>query len=104
MKKLFLLLPAFLLVVGCASEWSGEVRFKVRQIGEISSGPRVSLAVDGPEPKGLQGLISGGSATPDQFPADIKAGEIVICQVKQTDDNGFDGGNMKTTIGPCKRA
>lgn len=104
MRKLLLLLPAFLLVAGCASEWTGEVRFKVREIGEISSGPRISLDVDGPKPKGLQGQISAGGASPDQFPADIKPGEIVICQVKQTDDNGFDGGNMKTAVGPCKRA
>lgn len=103
MKKLFLLFAALLLLVGCASEWTGEVRFKVRRIGEITSGPRISLDVDGPEPKGLQGMITGGGATPDQFPADIKPGEIVICQVKQTDDNGFDGGNMKTAVGPCRR-
>ena len=62
MRKLLLLLPAFLLVAGCASEWTGEVRFKVREIGEITSGPRVSLDVDGEKPKGLQGVISGGGA------------------------------------------
>ena len=102
MKRLVLLLPVVLLLTGCAREWTGEVRFKVREIGQISSGPRISLDVDGPKPEGLERISTGG-ASPDQFPADIKPGEIVLCQVKQYDDNGFDSGDMKTTVGPCRR-
>jgi len=102
-KKSLLLLPAFLLLVGCSSEWNEEVRFKVREIGEITSGPRISLDVDGTPPKGTYGVIKTGGASPDQFPADIKVGELVICQVRQYDDNGFDGKDPKTTVGPCRR-
>ncbi|HEX6342879.1 hypothetical protein [Umezawaea sp.] len=102
MRKLFLLLPVVLLLSGCASEWSGEVRFKVREVREISSGPMVFLDVEGDKPTGLQ-LISAGSAEPDQLPADVKPGEVVVCQVKQTDDDNLDGGNTRTSVGPCRR-
>jgi hypothetical protein len=104
MRKLFLLLPVLLLLVGCSSEWNGEVRFKVRRIGEVTSGPLISLDVDGEAPKGSYGLITTGTAKPDQLPADIKPGELVVCQVRQYDDNGFDDVDPKTTVGPCRRA
>jgi len=104
MRGILLLLPAFLLLAGCSSEWKEDVRFKVREIGEISSGPLVVLDVDGEAPEGIHGRISTGSAKPDQFPADIKAGDLVVCQVRQYDDNGFDGKDPKTTVGPCRRA
>ncbi|MCS7480901.1 hypothetical protein ACFFQW_36520 [Umezawaea endophytica] len=103
MRKLVLLLPFLLLLTGCAQEWSGEVRFKVREIGEITSGPLVVLDVEGDKPTGIE-LISSGTAKPDQFPADIKPGDVVLCQVKQHDKDNLDGGNTRTTIGPCKRA
>jgi len=104
MRKLLLLLPVVLLLGACSSDWSGEVRFKVREIGKISSGPLVALDVDGEAPEGLTGRITAETATPDQLPADVKPGDLVVCQVKQHDDNGFDGGNTKTTVGPCRRA
>ena len=102
MKKLFLLLPVVLLLSGCAQEWSGEVQFKVRKIGEITSGPLVVLDVDGEKPKGIE-VISSATAKPDQFPADIKAGDVVVCQVKQYDKDNLDGGNTRTDVGPCRR-
>jgi nitrous oxide reductase accessory protein NosL len=103
MRKLVLLIPVVLLLAGCSQEWSGEVRFKVREIAEVSSGPLVALDVEGEKPKGIE-VISSATAKPDQFPADIKAGEIVVCQVKQTDEDNLDGGNTRTDVGPCRRA
>ncbi|PRY32713.1 hypothetical protein [Umezawaea tangerina] len=104
MRKLLLLVPVVLLLSGCASEWNGEVRFKVRTIGEISSGPVVALDVDGDKPSGTLEQLTSGVTKPDQLPAGVKVGDVVVCSVRQHDANGFDGGNTETAIGPCKRA
>lgn len=106
--RLLALLLACLVLAGCSS-WEGDVRFTVTRIdpGYESMGEkrpaRVVMDVDGEAPESAR-VASPEGADIDQFPADVKVGDKVICTVKTADDNGADGVDPKTTIGPCKRA
>jgi co-chaperonin GroES (HSP10) len=110
MRKLFPLLAIVLLLAGCAREWDGDLTFKVTKLTPASttkSGdvdpPYVNLDLDQAEPDSVTALGKKHGADLDQFPSDVKVGDQVVCQVNQYDENGFDGGNVKVTIGPCRR-
>jgi hypothetical protein len=102
------LLLACLVLAGCSS-WEGDVRFTVVRIdpGYESTGrtmpARVVMDLDGEAPKSAR-VASPEGADIDQFPADIKVGDKVLCAVKTADDNGLDDVDPKTTVGPCRRA
>jgi co-chaperonin GroES (HSP10) len=111
MRKLVTLLAIVLLLAGCARQWEGDLKFKVTRIGTPSESTvgnpvpaRVSLDLDQDEPNSVTALGKQHVADLDQFPSDVKVGDQVVCKVKQSDENGFDGGNVKVVIGPCKRA
>ncbi|CCH35452.1 hypothetical protein ABZ816_12685 [Actinosynnema sp. NPDC047251] len=97
------------LLVGCGSDWTGDVRFKVTRIaparesmGEAKK-PFVVLELDQEQPDGIPEITTEG-ADSDQFPADIKVGDVVVCTLHRSDDNGLDGVEAKQTVGPCRRA
>jgi type 1 fimbria pilin len=92
------------------SEWEGDVKFKVTRIApahEVVPGttapPYVVLALDQAEPKSIQKITTAG-ADEDQFPPGVKVDDSVVCKVRQYDDNSLDDVDMKTTVGPCRRA
>ncbi|WP_158847104.1 hypothetical protein [Saccharothrix deserti] len=98
------------LLVGCSSEWEEDVQFKVTRITpetEVTPGrtspPRAVLALDQEDPKGLVALNTA-SADLDQFPDGIKAGDVVICKVRQVEANNLDGLGAESTVGPCRMA
>jgi hypothetical protein len=104
MRPVLVLLVALLALAGCARDWGGDVRFKVRETVTLTSGRQiVALDVDGDAPADPIKKFTSASAAPDQFPADIKPGEVVVCAVAQHDANGFDSGELDTTVGPCRR-
>lgn len=110
MRKLVPLLAIVLLLAGCAREWEGDLAFKVTRIGTPSESTvgnpvpaRVSLELDQAEPNSVTALGKQHGADLDQFPSDVKVGDRVVCKVKQSDENGLDGGNVKVVIGPCER-
>ncbi|PSL55074.1 hypothetical protein B0I31_10531 [Saccharothrix carnea] len=95
------------LLVGCSSEWSGEVDFKVLKINPAyeSMGETkpsyVNLEIDQEQPGGIEQL-SKNSADLDQFPEGIKVGDLVVCSVRQSDQSGFDQEGVQTVVGPCR--
>ena len=97
-----------LALAGC-SDWEGEVRFKVTRIappyeslGKMRPA-HVVMDVVGEAPKSAR-VSSPSGADVDQFPADVKVGDEVLCKVSTVEDNGLDGKDPKTTVGPCRRA
>ncbi|GGP80911.1 hypothetical protein GCM10010185_63570 [Saccharothrix coeruleofusca] len=96
-------------LAGCGSEWEGEVRFEVTRIAPPyeSMGERkpehVVLALDQEVPDSVRGLQTTG-ADIDQFPEGVAVGDRVLCRVRQSDDNGLDGVDPTTTVGPCREA
>jgi hypothetical protein len=104
MRPVLVLLVTLLALAGCARDWSGDVRFKVRETMTLTSGKQiVTLDVDGAAPADPIRKFTTASAAPDQFPADVKPGEVVVCAVKQHDGNNLDGLDTETTVGPCRR-
>lgn len=98
------------LLAGCGSEWEEEVRFKVTRITpehEVTPGrtspPHVVLALDQEDPKGLTSLETAG-ADIDQFPAGIKVDDVVVCKVRQSEENNLDGLGPESEVGPCRMA
>lgn len=110
MRALVVLLAVVALVGACGTSSEGEVRFKVTGIQPPyeSMGKTkpeyVTMDVDEDLKDSPLRLGTKQGATKDQFPADIKVGDSVICKVRRTDDNGFDGVDPKTTVGPCQKA
>ncbi|MFJ6670751.1 hypothetical protein ACIQMJ_06540 [Actinosynnema sp. NPDC091369] len=95
------------LLVGCSSEWSGEVDFKVVKInppyesmGETKPS-YVNLELDQDQPGGIE-RIDKKSADLDRFPEGIKVGDLVVCTVRQSDQSGFDQEGVRTEVGPCR--
>ena len=98
------------LLVGCSADWEEEVRFKVTRITpetEVTPNrtlpPRAVLELDQDDPGGIV-TIKTVSAELDQFPDGIKAGDVVICKVRQVEDNNLDGLAPETEVGPCRSA
>jgi hypothetical protein len=96
-----------LALAGCSS-WEGDVRFKVTRIAppyESMGQMRPALVVMdvvGEAPKSAR-VSSPESAEIDQFPADVKVGDEVLCKVGTVEDNSLDDVGPKTAIGPCRR-
>ncbi|WP_440902311.1 hypothetical protein [Actinosynnema sp.] len=111
MRRLGIALLALgFLLTGCSSSWEGEVRFKVTEVlpeRENKSGqllkPHVLITLDQEMSKDEPALAKEG-ADLDQFPADVKAGDAVLCQVRSHDDNAFDDVGPKVTISSCRKA
>lgn len=98
------------LLVGCSAEWEEEVRFKVTRITpETEVTPnrtlpaRAVLELDQEDPGAIV-TITSASADIGQFPEGIKAGDAVICKVRQVEKNNVDGLEPETEIGPCRLA
>ncbi|MEV8441556.1 hypothetical protein AB0425_29595 [Actinosynnema sp. NPDC051121] len=98
------------LLVGCGRDWEEDVRFKVTRINpehETVPGrtapPYVVLALDQEDPKGLVPLDTAGAPI-DQFPAGIKVDDVVVCKVRQVEENNADGLEPETRVGPCRSA
>ncbi|MET1072314.1 MAG: hypothetical protein ABWY11_06665 [Umezawaea sp.] len=112
MRVLAALVAAALLLSGCSleREWKGDLAFEVTKInppytdksGE-SKPAFVLLELDQEQPDSFQALSRSQGAGIGDFPADVKVGDRVVCAVRQYDANGFDGGNVEVTIGPCRR-
>ncbi|CAL9667671.1 hypothetical protein SUDANB95_07288 [Actinosynnema sp. ALI-1.44] len=97
-----------MVLVGCGSEWTGELKFEVTRIAPAREGvggtkqPYVIMKLDQEQPDGLPKMDTAG-ADADQFPADIKVGDKVVCDFRRWDDNGLDGVDPKQEVGPCRR-
>ncbi|NUT47369.1 MAG: hypothetical protein HOV94_08665 [Saccharothrix sp.] len=98
------------LLVGCGSDWEEEVRFKVTRITpehEVVPGrtspAHVVLELDQDDPGALVPLDTAG-ADIDQFPEGIKAGDAVVCKVRQVEKNNLDGLEPESAVGPCRAA
>lgn len=109
-RILIALATPLLLVAACAYNEEGDVRFKVTGIqppyesmGKMRP-QYVTMDVDQDMKDSPLGLGTTQGAAKDQFPADIKVGDSVVCKVRRSDDNGFDDVDPNTTIGPCKKA
>jgi hypothetical protein len=109
LKACVAVLAAGALLVGCGNSWEEEVRFKVTRITpeqQITPGktkpPYVVLALDQEDPDGLVSLDTAG-ADIDQFPEGIKAGDVVICEVRQDEKNNLDGLEPESEVGPCRK-
>ncbi|MGM1065366.1 hypothetical protein [Saccharothrix sp. Mg75] len=97
-------------LVGCGSEWSGEVRFKVVEVsprtdltGTETVGSRFRLELDQEKPDSVAGF-SHASVTDEQVPEGTAVGDALVCQVRQSDDNSLDDVGLKTDTGPCRAA
>ncbi|MEU6150845.1 hypothetical protein ABZ816_12680 [Actinosynnema sp. NPDC047251] len=96
------------LLVGCGNkDWEGDVAFKVTKVnpGYESMGqirpPYANLEIDQDEPKSIE-PISTRVADLDQLPEGVAAGDLVTCEVRQTDESGFDQKGVRTDVGSCK--
>jgi len=90
---------------GLSSDWEGDVRFKVVRIVPLEGKPsRVGLELDQDQPQGRLTTLGTEGSDLDRFPPDVKVGDLVVCKVHQHDDNGLDGVEIKTTVGPCQKA
>lgn len=110
LKACAALLVAGALLVGCGREWEEEVRFKVTRIHpekELTPGhtspPHVVLELDQEDPGGIRPLATAG-ADIDRFPPGVAVGDVVVCRVRQSEDNSFDGVDPQTEVGPCRAA
>ncbi|MBB5806498.1 hypothetical protein F4560_006266 [Saccharothrix ecbatanensis] len=109
LKACVAVLAAGALLVGCSNSWEEEVRFKVTSITperQVTPGhtspPRVVMALDQDDPDALVPL-NKASAEIDQFPAGIKVGDVVICEVRQDEKNNLDGLEPESEVGPCRK-
>ncbi|GAA0226977.1 hypothetical protein GCM10010492_26580 [Saccharothrix mutabilis subsp. mutabilis] len=96
-----------LVLVGCGSEWEGDVRLKVVRIVPDPTGKaatRVGMELDESQDKAKAPHTGTYGADLDQLPKDVKVGDVVTCTVKRSDDNGFDGVDPKLSVGPCRAA
>ncbi len=110
LKACLAILAVGTLLVGCSADWEEEVRFKVTRITperQVTPGhtspPYVVLALDQDDPDPLVALDTAG-ADIDQFPEGIKAGDVVICKVRQVEKNNLDGLEPESEVGPCRTA
>jgi hypothetical protein len=60
-----------------------------------------NLEIDQDQPDSIE-QISKKAANLDQFPEGIKAGDLVVCSVRQSDKSGFDQEGVQTDVGPCR--
>ncbi|MEV0676720.1 hypothetical protein AB0I60_09370 [Actinosynnema sp. NPDC050436] len=96
-------------LAGCGGgkDWKGDVAFTVTKVnpGYESTGktrpPYANLEIDQPEPKSVE-PISTRVADLDQLPDGVQAGDKVVCEVRQSDESGFDQQGVRTDVGPCK--
>ncbi|ROP39583.1 hypothetical protein [Saccharothrix texasensis] len=110
LKACLAILAVGTLLVGCSAKWEEEVRFKVTRItperetvpGQMSP-PYVVLALDQDDPEPLVSLSTTGAGI-DQFPEGVKAGDAVICEVRQVEKNNLDGLEPESEVGPCRLA
>jgi hypothetical protein len=110
LKACVAILAVGTLLVGCGSEWEEEVRFKVTRItpehetvpGQVSP-PHVVLELDQDDPGAPVPLKTAG-ADLDRFPQGVKAGDAVICTVRQVEKNNLDGLEPESEVGPCRMA
>ncbi|WNV91183.1 hypothetical protein [Umezawaea sp. Da 62-37] len=112
MRVLVVLVAAALLLSGCSleREWKGDLAFKVTKVNppytdksDKAKPAYVNLDLDQAEPDSVSPLGKKHGADLDRFPSDVAVGDQVVCAVRQYDANGFDGGNVEVTIGPCRR-
>lgn len=112
MKRLGIALLALgFLLTGCSSEWQGEVRYKVLSLHESyesipgSVKPAYArLEIDGAEPQGAVEPVSPAVADLDKLPEGVAVGDVVVCPVRQYDENSYDGKGTEVTVGPCTAA
>ncbi|MDQ2582823.1 hypothetical protein [Saccharothrix yanglingensis] len=98
------------LLVGCGSEWEDDVRFKVARVTPetqvtpgTTTGPRLILEIDQEKPDSVT-EISTESVAADQAPEGAAVGDVLVCKVRQWDDNSLDGVGLTTDVGPCRAA
>ncbi|KOX35033.1 hypothetical protein ADK67_00365 [Saccharothrix sp. NRRL B-16348] len=110
LKACLAILAVGTLLVGCSADWEEEVRFKVTRITperQVTPGhtspPRAVMELDQDDPGALVKLDTA-SAELDQFPEGIKAGDVVICKVRQVEKNNLDGLEPESEVGPCRLA
>ncbi|GAA3880626.1 hypothetical protein GCM10022243_51550 [Saccharothrix violaceirubra] len=110
--KLLRLLPLVALVfllVGCSSEWEGDVRFKVTKLnpGFTSSvqvqAPYANLEIDEAEPKSTLEPVSKKAVDISDLPEGVQVGDVVICHVSQHDKSGFDQQGVQVKLDQCRR-
>jgi hypothetical protein len=96
-----------MLLAGCGSEWEGDAHFKVLRIVPDPTGKaptRVGMELT----EDLKGEFAPGRGTYganiDQYPADIKVDDQVICKIRRWDDNGFDGVDPQVEVSSCRKA
>ncbi|WP_199440391.1 hypothetical protein [Umezawaea beigongshangensis] len=107
MRAVAAVLVAAAILTACSSHHEEDVRFTVTRIsppGESMGKPvQAHVVMDVAQDENGLGLMSPEGADLDQFPEGTAVGDTVVCTVTKTDDNGFDGVDPKTTIGPCRR-
>ncbi|WP_447004753.1 hypothetical protein ACRAKI_35110 [Saccharothrix isguenensis] len=96
------------LLVGCGGrEWSGDVDFEVVKINPAyeSMGETkpayANLEIDQDQPGSVE-QITKKAVDLDRLPDGIKAGDLVTCSVRQSDNSGFDQKGVQTDVGPCR--
>ncbi|MFC6091369.1 hypothetical protein [Saccharothrix lopnurensis] len=91
-------------LAGCGSDWSGELRLKVVRIVETNDDAptRVGMELDGDQPDAPHTGTYGADL--DELPEGVAVGDVVICTVTKTDENGLDGVDPKYDVGPCRAA
>lgn len=91
-------------LVGCGSESSAEVRLKVVRIVDTDDGTpvRVGMELDGDQPDAPHTGTYGADL--DRLPEGVAVGDVVVCTVTKTDENGLDGVDPEYDVGPCRAA
>ncbi|GAA3460789.1 hypothetical protein ACFFSW_33795 [Saccharothrix longispora] len=96
------------LLVGCGSEWEDDVRFKVIEISPRTNltrtetiGNHFRLELDQEKPDSVA-PFSHAAVTDEQVPEGTEVGDVLMCKVRQWDENSFDGVGLQTDTGPCR--
>ncbi|QFZ23709.1 hypothetical protein [Saccharothrix syringae] len=104
LKACAAVLAAGALLVGCGDEWSGELRLKVVRVVDPNNGSptRVAMELDGDQPDAPHTGTYGADL--DRLPEGVAVGDVVVCTVTKTDENGLDGVDPEYRVGPCRAA